>query len=53
MLTPVRSIFHCEQQNAYEWLYAVLTGAGSLLVAFATKLLTRYALALRNGDCLP
>ena len=41
MLTPVRSIFHCEQQNGWEWLFAVLTGAGSLLVALAIKVVTR------------
>lgn len=51
MLTPVRSIFHCEQQTGYEWLFAALAGAGSLLVAFATKLLTRCALAPHSGDC--
>ena len=52
MLTPVRSIFHCEQQTGYEWLFAVLAGAGSLLVAFATKLLTRCTLAPHSSDCL-
>ena len=44
MLTPVRRIFHCEEQNGWEWLYALLTGAGSLLVALATKLVTWCAL---------
>lgn len=44
MLTPVRRIFHCEEQNGWEWLYAILTGAGSLLVALATKLVTWCAL---------
>ena len=67
MLTPVRRIFHCEEQNGWEWLYALLTGAGSLLVALATKLvtwcalstmdnpktiMTWCALALQAGDCL-
>ena len=52
MLTPVRRIFHCEEQNGFEWLYAVLTGAGSLLVALATKLVTWCALALISGTCL-
>ena len=52
MLTPVRSIFHCEHQTGYEWLFAVLAGAGSLLIALATKLLTRCALASHSGDCL-
>ena len=52
MLTPVRRIFHCEEQNGFEWLYAILTGAGSLLVALATKLITWCALALPRGDCL-
>ena len=52
MLTPVRRIFHCEEQNGWEWLYAILTGAGSLLVALVTKLVTRCALALQAGDCL-
>ena len=52
MLTPVRRIFHCEEQNGFEWLYALLTGAGSLLVALATKLVTWCAPALRSGECL-
>ena len=52
MLTPVRRIFHCEEQNGFEWLYAILTGAGSLMVALATKLVTWCALALPCGDCL-
>ncbi len=43
MLTPIRGIFHCEQQNGYEWAFAVLTGAGSLLVSLATKLFSRCA----------
>ena len=50
MLTPVRRIFHCEEQNGFEWLYAMLTGAGSLLVALATKLVTWCAPAVQTGD---
>ena len=45
MLTPVRVIFHCVEQDGYEWLFAVATGAGSLLVALATKLATWCAFA--------
>jgi Ca2+-transporting ATPase len=41
MFTPARVIFKVKTQNWQEWLFALALGAGSLLVALITKLVTR------------
>ena len=46
MTTPIAHFFRCAHQDGFMWLFAVGVGAGSLLVSFLTKVLTRYA-------CLP
>lgn len=43
MLTPVNTFFSVSWQSWPEWLVAISLGAGSLLVAFITKLLSRSA----------
>lgn len=48
MLTAVGNFFTVERQNWAEWLFAIAIGAGSLLVALATK-----AVARTGGFCMP
>ncbi len=43
MLTPIRSFFKVTTQDWGEWLFAILTGLGSLVVSVIVKLATRYA----------
>ncbi|KAK9840937.1 hypothetical protein WJX81_001285 [Elliptochloris bilobata] len=45
MTTPIAHFFRCQHQDGFMWLFAVGVGAGSLLVSFLTKLLTRKGLA--------
>ncbi len=42
MLTPVRDFFKVVAQDWGEWLFAILTGIGSLAIAVLVKLATRY-----------
>ena len=44
MTTPIAHFFKCQHQDGFMWLFAVGVGAGSLLVSFLTKLLTRFDL---------
>lgn len=43
MTTPIAHFFRCAHQDGFMWLFAVGVGAGSLLVSFLTKVLTRCA----------
>ena len=43
MTTPIAHFFKCAHQDGFMWLFAVGVGAGSLLVSFLTKVLTRCA----------
>lgn len=52
MLTPVRTFFKVEEQDWGEWLFALVTGFGSLIVALLVKLATRCDLALLRPPSL-
>ncbi|KAK9829300.1 hypothetical protein WJX72_005021 [[Myrmecia] bisecta] len=41
MLTPVSSFFKVQPQNAGEWLFAIATGVGALIVALVVKFVSR------------
>ena len=43
MFTPLSIFFNVDYQNWAEWLFAILAGAGSLVVSFIVKLVARYA----------
>jgi hypothetical protein len=44
MVTPINKFFRVSTQNWQEWLFAIALGAGSLLVAILTKLLSRHVI---------
>ena len=51
MLTPVASFFSVTKQAGSEWLFALVIGAGSLLVSIATKGVVRSCVC--GGWCPP
>ena len=46
MVTPLSTFFKVEYQDWKEWLFAIALGAGSLLMAAATKSVSRFLPAI-------
>ncbi len=40
--TPLATVFITVRQNFWEWLFALLVGAGGLVVSAMTKLITQH-----------
>lgn len=51
MLSPIRTFFKVGEQDWGEWLFALVTGFGSLIVALLVKLVTRCSPSL--SPCPP
>ena len=47
MVTPLSTFFKVEYQDWKEWLFALSLGAGSLLMAMAIKIVSRFLPAIQ------